>query len=62
MPGELVELLRAVTVVVAMVLVVAGTILLLHSFQSPHAALRSALFFAVAAGLGWAATSRGKCF
>lgn len=57
---KLVELLRALTTVVAMVLVVAGTILLLHAFQSPHAALHSAIFFAVAAGLGWAATSHGK--
>lgn len=57
---EIAELLRALTVAVAMVLVVAGTIMLLHSFQSQRAALHAVMFFGIAAGLGWVATRRGK--
>ena len=57
---KLVELVRVISVAVAMFLVVAGAILLTHSSQSPPAALQSAIFFAIAAGLGWATKSRGR--
>jgi hypothetical protein len=57
---ELAELLRVISIVVAMFLVVAGAMLLTHSSQSAPAAMHSAIFFGIAAALGWATDKRKK--
>lgn len=59
---ELIKLLHILTRVVAIALVLAGTLMLLVVFgtHSERAALHAVIFFGVAAGLAWAGNAKGE--